>query len=275
MRASPHFLAVARIMIGLCSFAVAWEVWRMLSRLLNPQMLQLPYFTWLPRIPSNAVLPLVALWLIASAAFLVGYKTRLAGAIITFLSGYILFLDQQTYSNHLYLFFLIVSLLTVAGSGAALSIDRPGDADDVPAWPILLLKVQVSLVYGFSALAKLTPQFLSGEVLSQTLRQNGWLVFPQSLRTSQLLTVLAIAAIILELFIAIALWIKRVRAAAVLAGVILHVFIISMLDSSRLSLSIFAWEMFALYPLFFQRLKTTLENKTKRPNSTPADQLAG
>jgi hypothetical protein len=165
-------------------------------------------------------------------------------------------LDQQTYSNHLYLFFLIMLLLTLADSGAALSVDalRTGKRDYVVGWPILLLKFQVSLVYGFSALAKLTPQFLSGEVLSQTLKQHGWLTFPYSWRGPQLLTALAVSAIVVEIFIAFGLWKRNLRWVAVLAGVTLHIFIVSMLDSSRLSLGIFALEMLALYPLFFQRL---------------------
>lgn len=256
LRGSAQLLAIARIVIGLGSFAVGWEVWRILSRILNPLVVQLPYFTWLPRLPLRGLPGFVVIWFLASTALVVGFKTRLASAIITGLSALVLLFDQQTYSNHLYLFFLIVALLMVADSGAALSLDarRGGKRDYVAGWPILLLKLQVSLVYGFSAVAKLTPQFLSGDVLSQTLKQYGWLTFPQSLRNPHLLTALAASAIVVELFIAFGLWSKRLRLAAVIAGVILHVFILSMLDSSRLSLGIFALEMFALYPLFFQRL---------------------
>lgn len=256
LRASARLLAVSRIVIGLCSFAVAWEVWRILSRLLNPLVIQLPYFTWLPRLPLSGLPVFIVAWSLAAAAFVVGFRTRLAGAIITCLSAYILLFDQQTYSNHLYLFFLIVLLLTVADSGAALSVDarRRGKRDYVAGWPILLLRLQVSLVYGVSAVAKLTPQYLSGDVLSQTLKQHGWLTFPHSWRSSQLLTALAVSAIIIELFIALGLWSRRLRWAAVIGGVTLHVIILMMLDSSRLSLGIFALEMFALYPLFFQRL---------------------
>ena len=221
-------------------------------------MIALPYFPWLPRLPSSAVVLFVALWVIASAAFLFGYRARLAGAIIAGLAAYTLALDQQTYSNHLYLFLLIVLLLTVANSGGALSIDMGGDCDEAAVWPIFLLKVQVSLVYAFSAIAKLTPQYLSGDVLAHTLRQNGWIVFPQSIRTPGLLIGLAISGIVLELFIATGLWIKRVRGVAVFAGLILHFFILTMLDSSRLSLTIFALELCALYPLFFQRFRSQL-----------------
>jgi len=234
----------------------------MLSRLLNPIIVQLPYFEWLPRLPVSALPVFIGAWVIASAAFLLGWKTRVAGAIITWLSGYTLLFDQQLYSNHLYLFFLIVLLLTVADSGAALSLDSllKGSRDTVAGWPALLLMVQVSVVYGFSAMAKLTPQYLSGDVLSQTLKRQGWLVFPFSWRSAQVLSVLAVSAIVLELFIAFGLWNKRLRWFAVVGGVALHAFILTTLDSSRLSLGVFALEMFALYPLFFDVLRCRLAN---------------
>ncbi|HSE30919.1 MAG TPA: HTTM domain-containing protein [Pyrinomonadaceae bacterium] len=254
LRADARTLAIARIALGVCSLALAWENWRILQRLLNPMIVQLPYFEWLPRLTVSALPMFIGLWVIASAAFLVGWESRVAGAIITCFSAYLLLLDQQLYSNHFYLFFLIVLLLTVAESGAALSLDsfRRDARNTVAGWPVLLLMIQVSVVYGFSALAKLTPQYLSGEVLSQTLKRQGWFVFPEAWRTSACLSALAISAIVLELFIAFGLWNKRTRWFAVVGGLALHAFILATLDSSRLSLGVFALEMFALYPLFFQ-----------------------
>jgi len=259
LRADARSLAIARITLAFCAFGLAWENWRILSRLLNPMIVQLPYFEWLPRLPFKALPVFIGAWVITSAAFLLGWKTRLAGAILTCFCGYTLLLDQQLYSNHLYLFFLIVLLLSVADSGAAFSLDslRNGRRDSVAGWPALLLMVQVSLVYAFSALAKLTPQYLSGDVLSQTLKRQGWLVLPLSWRNAQVLSVLAVLAIVLELFIAFGLWNKRLRWVAVMGGIALHAFILAMLDSSRLSLGVFALEMFALYPLFFRPLHSS------------------
>ena len=257
LRADARKLAIARIAVSICSFGFAWENWRLLSRLLNPIIIQLAYFEWVPRLPIRAVPLFIGLWVIASTAFLVGWLTRVAGAMITCLSGYTLLLDQQLYSNHLYLFFLIVLLLTVADSGVALSLDslrKPG-RHTVTGWPALLLMFQVSLVYGFSALAKLTPQFLSGDVLSLTLKRQGWWAFPASWRNPEVLTALALSAIALEVFVAFGLWYGRVRWLAVIGGVALHSFILATLDSSRLSLGVFALEMFALYPLFFRGLQ--------------------
>ena len=257
LRADARKLAVARITVSICSFGFVWENWRLLSRLLNPIIIQLPYFEWVPRLPVRAVPLFIGLWVIASTAFLLGWMTRVAGAMITCLSAYTLVLDQQLYSNHLYLFFLIVLLLTVADSGVALSLDslRKPKRHTVTGWPALLLMLQVSLVYCFSALAKLTPGFLSGDVLSRTLKQQGWLAFPGSWRNPEMLTALALTAIVLELFIAFGLWYTRLRWLAAIGGVALHVFILATLDSSRLSLGVFALEMFALYPLFFRGLE--------------------
>jgi hypothetical protein len=257
LQASSKLLAVSRIAIGVCAFAVGWESWRFLPRILNPAIVQLPYFYWLPRLPLGVVPLFIGCWFIAALSFLLGFYTTWAGAVISLLSFYTLALDEQTYSNHFYLFFLIVLLLTIADSGAALSLDalRTGKKERVAGWPVLLLRLQVSLVYAFSALAKLTPQFLSGEILSQTVKPHGWLTFPQSWRSSQILSALAMSAIALELFVALALWSRRLRWAAVVGGLALHAFILTTLDSSRLSLGIFALEMFALYPLFFQDLR--------------------
>ena len=55
LRGSAQLLAVARIVIGLCSLAVGWEVWRILSRLLNPLVVQLPYFALMPRLPLSCL----------------------------------------------------------------------------------------------------------------------------------------------------------------------------------------------------------------------------
>ena len=249
LRADARLLAYARILVGVSAVAAAFELWRLLPRVLDPLVIQLPYALAVPRLPKAALPIFIGVWLLVALAFTSGFKTRLAGALLTAMSWYTLLLDQQTYSNHFYLLCLLMLLVTLADSGAALSIDAltRGTRKTVAGWPVMLLKLQASIVYGFSALAKLTPQYLSGDVLAATMKQPGWLM-----QTSGV-SLLAVSAIVVELFIAFGLWSSRLRVAAVIAGVALHVFIFATLDSSRLSLGMFALEMFALYPLFFQR----------------------
>lgn len=231
-------LAAARILIGINAAFAALEASRMLPRLLSPLVVKLPFFSWLPVLPSNALPVFLAVWLVAALAFALGWKTRLAGAVLTLVTGYTLVMDQQTYSNHLYLLFLVILLLTIADSGTA--------------WPILLLKIQVTIVYFFSALAKLTPQYLAGEILTRSLKQEGWLAVPESWRTPAAMSLLAVTSIVAELFIAFGLWSPRLRFSAIIAGTGFHLLIIAVLDSSRLSLAIFALSMFAGYLLFVE-----------------------
>lgn len=229
-------LAAARILIGVNAALAALEASRILPRLLTPLVLKLPVFSWLPVLPSSALRLFIAVWLVAAAAFALGWKTRVAGGVLTLVTGYTLVLDQQTYSNHLYLLFLVILLLTIADSGAA--------------WAILLLKIQVTIVYFFSAMAKITPQYLAGEILIRSLKQEGWLAVPESWRTPAAMSLLAVTSIAVELFIAFGLWSPRLRLAAIIAGTGFHLLIIAVLDSSRLSLAIFALSMFAVYVLF-------------------------
>ena len=259
LRASGRLVAVTRIIVGVASALAALEMWRALRRLLLPTILKLPYFEWLPTIPIEGLWALILVWVVVAVMFVVGCKTRVAGAVLTSMIGYSLLVDQQVYSNHLYLLFLIVLLLTIADSGSAISVDtRQGERATVEGWPLWLLKIQVSIVYIFSAIAKLTPSYLSGEVLTESLKQYGYFTVPMSWRVPVAMKLMSFVAIGIELFIAVGLWSKRLRPIAVVAGVLFHMFIIAALDTSRLSLSIFALEMFAVYVLFFDATRGKL-----------------
>ena len=80
---------------------------------------------------------------------------------------------------------------------------------------------------------------------------------PQSWRAPAAMSTLAVISIVVELFIAFGLWSPRLRRFAIIAGIGFHLVIIAVLDSSRLSLAIFALSMFAVYVLFVdaERLK--------------------
>src|SRR5688572_6287434 len=184
-------------MVGVASMLAAFEIRRLL--------------------PGGSVWAFILVWVLAAMAFVIGWKTRIAGAVLACVIGYSLLLDQQLYSNHLYLLFLIVMLLTIADSGAAISIDaRQAERASMPGWPIWLLKAQVSIVYIFSAIAKLTPQYLSGEVLTESLKQTGFFTVPMAWRVPVAMKLLAIVAIAMELFVGLGLWSRRLRVVAVI-----------------------------------------------------------
>jgi hypothetical protein len=263
LRTNAQQLAAARILVAVAAALAAFEAWRMLSRLLRPLILRVPLLPGLPALPSSALAGFIAVWLAAALAFALGWRTRVAGAVLTLVAAYTLFLDQQTYSNHLYLLVVVLLLLTISDSGAAGSLDarRHRPAGEVAGWPVLLLKIQVSIVYLFSALAKITPRYLTGDMLAVSLKEEGWPVLPAAWRTSSTMSALAWASIVVEIFIAFGLWSSRVRPFAIVAGIGFHILILAIVDSSRLSLLIFALPMFAAYLLFadaelLERLKS-------------------
>ena len=183
-RINARQVGVARVGVALAVLLGWASSAETLPRLANPELLRVPYVDWLPDPDPPVVSALLVAWLAAGLVFLVGWQTRVAGAVLTATLASVLFIDQQMYNNYLYLMVLSVGLLTVADSGAAVSLDARlrGARETIPAWPVFLLCVQVSIVYGFAALAKLNLDFLSGSVLASYLRRDGPLAVPDAWR---------------------------------------------------------------------------------------------
>ncbi len=250
-------VAIVRVLVGLAAIGFALEAWINIGRMLSPQVVDMPYIAWYPRLPV-AMLPLfIGVWLCAALAFAFGLHTRLCGAILTLSMAYTLFFDQQLYSNHLYLATLVILLLTIAESGARFSLDArwSGGRDLMLEWPILLLKIQVSIVYFFAALVKVNPQYLSGAMLAGFWPFNTLATLPGGWSPAQILPLLAVASILTELFLAIALWVPRLRWFALLVGIGFHLMIIytggATPGEPDIAFAIFALVTVAPYALFF------------------------
>jgi predicted DCC family thiol-disulfide oxidoreductase YuxK len=163
----------------------------------------------------------------------------------------VLLLDQQLFSNHIYLMFVGSLLFAVADSGAAISLDarRRGERGVVARWPVWLLRVQVSIVYGYAALSKINLPFLSGSVIASSLRRDGFLAVPDGWRVLEVMLVLAVLTVIVEAFVAVALWLPRWRPAAFVVGLGLHIGITGWLVPGY-QLLVFSVLMLPLYVLF-------------------------
>lgn len=245
----PRPLGLARIIIGVAALIRAFVAWRVLYRLTDPDVLKAPYADWLPEPGLPLVGVVTAIWAISAISFTLGWRVSITGPLLLASIVMTLSLDQQTYSNHLYLLAWLVLLLTMASAGSGINIrhvDTP-----VVRWPVLLLMIQLSVVYGFSALTKLNESFLSGSVLASALGF-GLLPFPDSLRTRLFLSVVSAVVVFVELFIALFIWRVRFRPAAFVLGLGLHVSI-TLLMSGTLELLVFSLEILALYPLFLSR----------------------
>jgi hypothetical protein len=261
LRASPLPIGVARTGVGLATVLGAAETAHWLKGLHKPGILRIPRFEEVPVLPQSGVALFLGLWILAGIAFALGWHTRPTGILLIGFQVYVLLLDHQLYSNHLYLMTLLVLLLTLADSGAAFSLDsrRNEGAGLIPAWPVVLMRVLVSVVYGFAVFAKLNPFFLSGIVLRQNIRVPGVEHFP-----AQFFMFLAMTSLAAEAFLAYAFWRKRLRVFAFLVGMGFHVTILATMWVFP-DLVTFALLMGSAYLAFFSSLGPA------EPNPLPAD----
>lgn len=248
-RYSSKPVALLRIVLGLVAFVRAFEGFRVLWPLTDPAVVQVPFVMWSPRPTALVLALLLGVWAVSAALFAIGWQTRSAGVALTLSLAGALFIDQQGYSNHLYLLTVLVGLLTLAGAGAAFSLDAAhgGGVETVERWPVLLMKLQVTVVYLFAALTKLNAAFLGGAVLRAQLGA-GLVPVPDEL-PSGVVTFIAVAAVVIEFAIAAYLWHPRRRWVAVGAGVLLHG-AITLLMAPFLQLLVFTAIMWASYLLF-------------------------
>ncbi|HET8783505.1 MAG TPA: HTTM domain-containing protein [Pyrinomonadaceae bacterium] len=233
-----------RMVIGAICLLRSVEGYRLMSRVLNPLSMRFPVWDALPAFNRTQALILLSLWVIAAIAFTLGWRTGITGLILAAAMGIPLVLDQQLYSSHLYLLCLIVLLLTLA------EIGRPAQSSSVWRWPILLLQLQLSIVYFFAAITKMNSVYLGGYMLGANLRRN----MPAIAFNPRLLSAMAVASIVVELFLAGAFWVPRLRKTAVVIGLLFHMAMIATLvPEVAAQLAIFAAACIAIYPFYFLR----------------------
>jgi hypothetical protein len=232
---------IQRVIGAVCLLRVI-EEYRVMSRVLNPQTIHFPVIEGVPTLTLTQAAIILPLWFGAALAFTIGWKTRISGFVLAAVMGYTLLIDQQLYASNLYLLCLIVLLLTLAEVG------RPSESNSVWRWPILLLRIQLSIVYFFAAVTKVNSVYLNGYMLESNLRKD----FPAAVFMPRMLTTLAVASIVIELFLAGAFWVRSLRKSAVLVGVLFHVtMVLTLTPLVAAQLIVFAVACISIYPLFF------------------------
>lgn len=198
-----------------------------------------PYVSWYPELPRSLYITLLWIGAAAAIAMSAGLWTRLTTATTFAIVAYNLFLSTTHFHNNRAYLFIILAGLAVAPCGRELSIDAwarrrrglPPLDPTAPGWPLWLLRFEASAIYGASGLSKLlNPDWFGGAVTWDRVVQSkdkltatplpGWVV---SALTDRTLHVYAAKLIVLtELFIAVGLWWRGTRYAAVWVAVCLH-----------------------------------------------------
>jgi len=245
-------VALARVAVGVGALLQVLPSGGALYRLMDPAYVTIPYAYGTPPLSYAGWLVFCGLWIAAAVLFALGLWTRVAGGVLVAVLTSLLLVDQQTYTNKVYLFAIEAFFLSVAGAGAALSLDarRRGTRATVPAWPVFLVMAQLSIVYVFTALSKLNAEFLSGDVLLGASRLLRWLAEAVSWRLAAALAAgAAWGTIVLELALAAWPWRPRWRGIAFAVGFVLHVGI-TLSMRPHLELAAFTLSTVGCYVLF-------------------------
>jgi Vitamin K-dependent gamma-carboxylase len=199
-----------------------------------------PYASWYPEAPRAVYVGLLWLGAAAATAMAIGWLSRLATAVTLTVVAYNVFLSTTHFhSNRAYLL-IVLAGLAIGPCGRELSVDawlrrRRGDAPIDPAapgWPLWLLRFEASVVYGASGLSKLVdPDWFGGTVtwlrMVNVRDRLAASVLPEwavRVLTNRAFHVGAAKFIVAtELFVAIGLWWRTTRYAAVWVAVGFHV----------------------------------------------------
>ena len=198
---------------------------------------------WLPAPPLTAVPG--ALWAyshiilrrpyflvigVLLVAFGVGMRPRVVGFILFLLLLPLASLTAGQESRQLLLTALLAfSMLRSDEQWSLRALWEGGPQESAgPIWPIRLIQIQLTLVYGVNALAKLTLAYLSGEILigMSRMRPNFRVDLSDGffhLASLHLpVSIAATAAVMIEAFLAVGFWLPRLVWLAAAVGVAFH-----------------------------------------------------
>jgi hypothetical protein len=175
-----------------------------------------------------------------TSMMLVGYKAEAgcAAVAITLMTMHFYMGRLNAYpgwaSHHIYLLIVSISLLALSPCGRSFSWDRyralcrAQDARDVPPeygelWPQRLIALQLGALYFWTAVDKTDWSFLSGERLEQAFT---WAYAGRALEPlislGPVLVALSIIVVIVEYFLAFAIFIRRWQIWVLPLGLALH-----------------------------------------------------
>jgi hypothetical protein len=183
-------------------------------------------------------------WTVAAACILVGWYARVFAVLLLPIIGVLLYL---AFASYMYLLGILALFVALSDCERKVAIRTRGTGR-VPGWTLVLMRCQLSIVYGFTALAKINPHFLEGEMVRTGMQAS---VFPLPDLSDAVYPALMAAAIAAELGVAVLPWFRPWWALSL--AIPLHAFTVAMAPSwsGAVVLAVFAGSMLALLIAFF------------------------
>ncbi len=205
-------------------------------------------FGWVEALPQPWLSALVGGLGVLCGLIVLGWWTRVAAGLFFVGFGYLFTLEAARYLNHFYLVLLLALLLTWVPTDGVWSLRaaRHGERS-APRWGRLLFCVQLAMVYGFAALAKVNGDWLHGEPLRIWLKGRADLPWVGPLLAHAWAPwVMSYAGLLLDLLVVPLLVWRRTRPWMFVAITTFHVANMFLFD-----IGIFPWLAIAATTLFF------------------------
>jgi hypothetical protein len=214
-RGSLRAAAVLRVLVGAIVIRHLWA--EVGASVLPVDRFHVPWWSWLPEPSHDGYRMLLYVGITAGTCMVIGLASRVATITAFVVVSYLLVVDMTGFAHNRG--FLVWVLF-----GLALLPARP----EGYVWPLVLLRVIVSSVYLTSGTTKLAqPDWRSGLVLwdrvvryERHIPFGGWV--HDVLTTRITYEALAPAAIGVELFIGVAIWLPRTRLTAIWVAIVFH-----------------------------------------------------
>jgi len=238
-------------------------------------------FDFVKPIPGYGLHVLFMVIATSATCIALGFRYRLAATVFFLSFAYMFLLDQSWYLNHFYLICLLGFLLPFLPAERALSIDafRTPEIQSctTPRWVLWLLRLQIGIPYFYGGLAKLNPDWLTGEPMRTWLaaRTHIWMI-GQFFQEEWCVYAFSYGGLLYDLLVIPLLMWKRTRIPALIFSVMFHV-----LNHFMFTIGIFPWLMlaatfilfspFELSRLRFWKTTTRTESETLTEQELPAE----
>jgi len=211
------------------------------------------------------------LLLVSAIALTVGWQSRIAAILV-----FVLILSFERRNPYIFnagdiLIRIEALYLVLAPCGAALSLDqrrRTGSfwsAEVRSLWALRLMQVQVTIIYLCSVVAKLAGEtWQNGTAVSYTLRIDDLRLLPTPAFLAESPVMANIATwgtILVELSIALLVWNRRWRPRVLVVGVVLHMWIMTVMVVGFFSLAVFVLYLAFVPPDYSRQLAESVRQR--------------
>ena len=164
------------------------------------------------------------LWALLAVAVVLGWRARLAG-VGAVLTGAVMVTAGAEFfnNNHMYLTTVCMGLVAFSDCERSYAVRPRAGLPDV--WPRWMMRIQLSVVYGYAGLQKVNSEFLSGDALDAYMSMAIGPLAPaaRALSGTALVQPMAYSVVMVELAMALLVWSKRTRTIAFAVALPLHI----------------------------------------------------